>query len=82
LGAVFVAGPFPQGGGLDARFAGFQIRENAPVPASKRLIIELHGQTNPAHDTVVEHLCIALNQTETQYPGTALTLFYRPLRSS
>jgi len=54
-----------------------------PDPASKRLIIELHGQTNPAHDTVVEHLlCIELNQTETQYPGTDLTLCYRPLRSS
>ena len=53
-----------------------------PDPVSKRLIIELHGQTNPAHDTVVEHLCIELNQTETQYPGTDLTIFYRPLRSS
>jgi hypothetical protein len=27
-------------------------------------------------------LCIELNQTETQYPGTDLTLCYRPVRSS
>ena len=53
-----------------------------PDPIAKRLTIELHGQSNPAHDKVIEHLCAELNQTETLYPGTALTLFYHPLRSS
>jgi hypothetical protein len=53
-----------------------------PDPVGERLIIELHGQTNPAHDSVVEHLCAELNQTETLYPGTNLTLFYKPLRPS
>lgn len=53
-----------------------------PDLEGKRLIIELHGQTNPVHDRVIEHLCAELNQTETIYPGTELTLFYRTLRSS
>jgi len=53
-----------------------------PDPCGKRLIVELHGQANPAHDVVVERLCAELNQTETLYPGTNLTLFYRPLRSA
>lgn len=52
-----------------------------PDLEGKRLIIELHGQTNPVHDRVIEHLCAELNQTETIYPGTELTLFYRTLRS-
>ena len=53
-----------------------------PDPKTKQLVVELHGQTNPAHDHVVEHLCRELNETETLYPGTDLTLFFRPLRSS
>lgn len=53
-----------------------------PDPKTKQLVVELHGQTNPAHDHVVEHLCCELNETETLYPGTDLTLVFRPLRSS
>ncbi len=53
-----------------------------PDHANGQLIIELHGQTNPVHDSVVNALCAELNETETHYPGTALRLKYVPLRSS
>jgi len=53
-----------------------------PDPAAGELRIELHGQANPIHDTVVAHLCEELNATETHYPGTPLLLKYIPLRSS
>jgi hypothetical protein len=53
-----------------------------PDPVRAELLIELHGQTNPAHDAVVDHLCAELNATETHYPGTALRLKYVPLRST
>ncbi len=46
------------------------------------LRIELHGQANPMHDSIVEHLCAELNATETHYPGTNLRLIYAPLRST
>ena len=46
------------------------------------LRIELHGQTNPLHDRVLEHLCAQLNETELSYPGTQLRLHYVTLRSS
>jgi hypothetical protein len=53
-----------------------------PELAEKRLVFELHGQTNPAHDEVAEHLCHELNETETIYPGTDLVMVFRTLRSS
>lgn len=53
-----------------------------PDTASGHLRIELHGQTNPVHDSVVHALCNELNTTETHYPGTSLRLQYVPLRSS
>lgn len=53
-----------------------------PDPAAGELRIELHGQANPIHDSVVTHLCEELNATETHYPGTHLRLKYVPLRSS
>jgi len=53
-----------------------------PDPAAGELRIELHGQANPIHDTVVAKLCEELNATETHYPGTNLRLKYVPLRSS
>ncbi|MFN0079543.1 MAG: putative transposase [Prosthecobacter sp.] len=46
------------------------------------LRIELHGQSNPVHDSIVEHLCAELYATETHYPGTNPRLHYAPLRSS
>ena len=48
----------------------------------KELHIQLHGQTNPMQDAVVNHLCEELNATETHYPGTDLRMIYTPLRSS
>ena len=48
----------------------------------KELHIQLHGQTNPMQDAVVNHLCEELNATETHYPGTDLRMIYTPLRSA
>ena len=53
-----------------------------PDLVSGELRIELHGQANPVHDTIVASLCEELNATETHYPGTNLRLKYIPLRSS
>jgi hypothetical protein len=53
-----------------------------PELNKKQLVVELHGQTNPMHDMVVEHLCSELNETETTYPGTDLTLVFQTIRSS
>ena len=52
-----------------------------PDPAQGQLLIEIHGQTNPAHDAVLQALCEELNSTEIRYPGTNLRLIYRPIRS-
>ena len=53
-----------------------------PDPAGKILEIELHGQTNPAHDQVVNHLLSELNATETPYPGTEMVMKFTTLRPS
>ena len=53
-----------------------------PDAGRNELRIELHGQTNPAHDAVIEHLIAELNSTETHYPGTTLRLHFATLRSS
>ena len=53
-----------------------------PDPANGILSIQLHGQSNPAHDRAIEQLCLELNETETRYPGTNLKLHFVPLRSS
>jgi hypothetical protein len=53
-----------------------------PDPAAGILNVELHGQANPVHDTVVARLCEELNDTETTYPGTNLRLKFTPIRSS
>lgn len=53
-----------------------------PDPAAGILNVELHGQANPVHDTIVARLCEELNTTETIYPGTNLRLKFTPLRSS
>jgi len=53
-----------------------------PDPAAGILNVELHGQSNPAHDAVIACLCDELNTTKTTYPGTNLRLKFTPLRSS
>ena len=53
-----------------------------PDATGTELRIELHGQANPAHDALIEHLCTELNSTETCYPGTTLRLYFTTLRSS
>ncbi|MCX6880816.1 MAG: hypothetical protein NTW21_44495 [Verrucomicrobia bacterium] len=44
--------------------------------------VELHGQANPASDSIVAHICEELNTTETTYPGTNLHHKFTPIRSS
>ena len=53
-----------------------------PDAGKKELRIELHGQANPIHDTLVATLCEELNATEIHYPGTQLLVKYVPLRSA
>ncbi len=53
-----------------------------PDPVRSELIVEIHGQANPIHDATLEAMCLELNATEVQYPGTDLRLVYRPIRSS
>jgi hypothetical protein len=53
-----------------------------PDPAAGILNVELHGQSNPVHDTIVASVCEELNATETIYPGTDLRLIFTPIRSS
>jgi len=53
-----------------------------PDPARNELLVEIHGQANPIHDTCLEAICHELNTTELCYPGTDLRLIYRPIRSS
>ena len=51
-----------------------------PDPGKKILQIELHGQTNPAHDRVITHVIAELNATETTYPGTEMVMKFSTLR--
>jgi len=45
------------------------------------LVVEIHGQSNPIHDATLEAICLELNETEIQYPGTNLRVIYQPIRS-
>ena len=51
-----------------------------PDPAGKILQIQLHGQTNSAHDRVADHLIEELNATETTCPGTEMVMKFTTLR--
>ncbi len=47
-----------------------------PEPEHKRLRIRLHRSSRPATDRRIQKLCQRLNETETHYPGTDLTIVY------
>ena len=44
---------------------------------AKTLTVRIHHLTQAAHDQVLEKLCSALNETQTVFPGTDLTLFFK-----
>jgi len=48
-----------------------------PDAATKTLTVRIHHLTQAAHDEVLEKLCAALNETQTVFPGTDLTLIFK-----
>jgi hypothetical protein len=48
-----------------------------PDTTSKTLTVQIHHLTQAAHDQVLEKLCAALNETQTVFPGTDLTLIFK-----
>jgi hypothetical protein len=65
----------------DARTLVRQIFETEadllPDPNAKTLTVRIHHLTQSAHDQVLEKLCSALNETQTVFPGTDLTLLFK-----
>jgi len=65
----------------DARTLVRQIFETEadllPDETSKTLTVRIHHLTQAAHDQVLEKLCSALNETQTVFPGTDLTLIFK-----
>ncbi len=65
----------------DARTLVRQIFETEadllPDETNKTLTIRIHHLTQAAHDLVLEKLCDALNETQTVFPGTDLTLIFK-----
>jgi hypothetical protein len=65
----------------DARTLVRQIFETEadllPDAINKTLTVRLHHLTQAAHDQVLEKLCAALNETQTVFPGTDLTLIFK-----
>ena len=47
----------------------------------KELTIRLHSMANPRSNRALAALCEVLNDTQTRYPGTDLTLVYEPPRA-
>jgi len=48
-----------------------------PDMTNKTLTVQIHHLTQAAHDLVLEKLCAALNETQTVFPGTDLTLIFK-----
>ncbi len=48
-----------------------------PDATNKTLTVQIHHLTQAAHDQVLEKLCAALNETQTVFPGTDLTLIFK-----
>lgn len=65
----------------DARTLVRQILETdadlLPHTNTKTLTVRIHHLTQPAHDQVLEKLCATLNETQTLFPGTDLTLIFK-----
>lgn len=65
----------------DARTLVRQIFETEadllPDAATKTLTVRIHHLTQAAHDEVLGKLCRAINETQTVFPGTNLTLIFK-----
>jgi len=65
----------------DARTLVRQIFETEadllPDLKAKTLTVRIHHLTQSAHDQVLDKLCSALNETQTVFPGTDLTLSFK-----
>ena len=65
----------------DARSLLRQIFQNEadllPDLTANTLTVRLHHLTHAAHDQAIQHLLDELNATQTVFPGTSLTLFYK-----
>jgi hypothetical protein len=65
----------------DARTLVRQIFETEadllPDATHKTLTVRIHHLTQAAHDQVLEKLCATLNETQTVFPGTDLTLIFK-----
>jgi hypothetical protein len=65
----------------DARTLIRQILETEadllPDFTNKNLTVRIHHLTQAAHDQVLEKLCTALNETQTVFPGTDLTMIFK-----
>ena len=65
----------------DARTLVRQIVETdadlLPDANTKTLTVRIHHLTQAAHDQVLEKLCATLNETQTVFPGTDLTLIFK-----
>ena len=48
-----------------------------PDSKANTLTVRLHHLTHAAHDQPVAQLCAALNETQTVFPGTNLTLIFK-----
>ena len=48
-----------------------------PDSTTKTLTVSIHHLTQAAHDAVLEKLCATLNETQTVFPGTDLTLVFK-----
>ena len=48
-----------------------------PDETTKRLIVELYTLSVPRDNLAVQQMIQLLNKTETVFPGTDLTLFYK-----
>jgi len=44
---------------------------------NKKLNVEIHSLAHWKDDVVLEKLCTYMNSTETKFPGTNLTLYYK-----
>jgi len=48
---------------------------------NQKLIVEIHRLAHWKDDVVLEKLCAAMNDTETKFPGSNLTLSYKMVSS-
>ena len=65
----------------DARALLRQVFHNdvdlVPDPVANTLTVRLHHLTQAAHDQAIAQLCTTLNETQTVFPGTNLTLIFK-----